>query len=577
MAALVQALDNYTPTQLGENGHSEYGWSNSIQENIVQLNFQITRCKEDSSLDKLKFALVRLLQTLKTNYEKMDFERNMWKHFLVLMYKMIGQTRDIVDGKGEYTLTYMLIHTWYDFFPDLALFFLECCVRMPDNEHPYGSWKDIKYFCSYCREHGASADHPLIKHATSILNAQIRSDQDSLSQGKNVNVSLAAKWVPREKSKRFGWLFQELAVEYFSYYLETVHDDQSRKRAINKAKMSYRKIVSALNKNLDTLQIKQCSNRWSHIDFNNVTSISMTKQTKAFQNKIGVKNTIRYPDREDRICCAKNFELFIRNKLNNNENIKGKRVGMTDFVKQALSMYNHESIDCDILNSQWKDNSSLTGQLGKMIAMVDVSGSMSGDPMHAAIGLGIRVAEKSILGKRVMTFSSAPSWVNLEDTSDFVSMVHKVRQAPWGMNTNFHAALDLILNAIIDAKMTPEDVQDMVLVIFSDMQIDEADSNYKSLYDNIKLKYEQTGIRLHGRAFKPPHILFWNLRSTSGFPTLANETNTSMMSGFSPALLNSFCEEGIDSLLSFTPWRMLEKNLSNKRYQILEDKANSIL
>jgi excinuclease UvrABC helicase subunit UvrB len=34
------------------------------------------------------------------------------------------------------------------------------------------------------------------------------------------NPSLAAKWVPREKSQ-FGHLFNELAVEYFDYYIKT--------------------------------------------------------------------------------------------------------------------------------------------------------------------------------------------------------------------------------------------------------------------------------------------------------------------------------------------------------------------
>lgn len=576
MAALIQALDNYTPIQIGENGHSEYGWSNSIQENIVQLNFQLTRCKNESEMDKLKFTLIRLLETMKNNYQKNDREKVVWKHFLIMMYKMMGQTRDIIDGKGEYTLTYMLIHTWYHFFPELALFFLECCVKFENDEHPYGSWKDIKYFCSYCKEQGVLMDHPLMKSATSILNDQIKRDFDRASSGLDNNISLASKWVPREKSKRFGWLFEHLAVQYFPEFLETAHNSESHKRAVSKAKMSYRKIISALNKRLDTLQIKQCANTWSHIDFDKVTSISMTKQNKAFQNKIGNKNTIRYPDREDRICCAEKFELFVKNKINNNEQINGSRVGIIDFVKKALSMYSTE-FDRQIVNSQWINNSTQTGQLGKMIAMVDVSGSMNGDPMHAAIGLGIRIAEKSILGKRVMTFSSTPTWVNLDDTPTFVDMVFKIREAPWGMNTNFHAALDLILNAIVEAKLSPEEVQDMVLVIFSDMQIDQADGNFGCLYDNIKTKYEQTGIRLHGRAFKPPHIVFWNLRSTSGFPTLSNKMNTSMMSGFSPALLNSFCEEGMESLLSFTPWRMLEKNLTNKRYQVLEDKANSVL
>ena len=45
------------------------------------------------------------------------------------------------------------------------------------------------------------------------------------------------------------------------------------------------------------------------------------------------------------------------------------------------------------------------------------------NPLYSAIGLGIRIAEKSKIGKRVMTFNSTPTWVNLSQCSDFVSMV----------------------------------------------------------------------------------------------------------------------------------------------------------
>jgi hypothetical protein len=45
-----------------------------------------------------------------------------------------------------------------------------------------------------------------------------------------------------------------------------------------------------------------------------------------------------------------------------------------------------------------------------------------------------------------------------------------------------------------------------------------------------------------------------------------------MMSGFSPALLNLFCEQGIDALQSCTPWSLLERSLENERYKIMEDK-----
>jgi hypothetical protein len=105
------------------------------------------------------------------------------------------------------------------------------------------------------------------------------------------------------------------------------------------------------------------------------------------------------------------------------------------------------------------------------------------------------------------------------------------------------------------------------------MQIDQADKNSEqTMYDSIKLKYEATGLRLHGKPFKPPHILLWNLRSTSGFPTMSTQQNASMMSGFSPALLNLFCAQGVDALQACTPWSILTQSLENERYKILGDK-----
>jgi hypothetical protein len=285
---------------------------------------------------------------------------------------------------------------------------------------------------------------------------------------------------------------------------------------------------------------------------------------------------IRCPYSNDRVQCAENFNQHIQKAVKGETEMKGARVGMADFTKQAIELSSRGSqIEKDLLNSQWRDNAIQTGSLGNMIAMVDVSGSMDGDPMHAAIALGIRIAEKSVIGKRVMTFSSNPTWVNLEQHNDFVSQVQVIKNAEWGMNTNFHAALDTILSTIIQNKMTPEDVQDMVLVVLSDMQMDCGDNCDKSvLYETMKQKYEVAGIRVHGRPYKPPHILFWNLRSTSGFPSLSNQLNASMMSGFSPALLNLFCDQGMNALQSSTPWSLLLKSLENDRYKIMSNKLS---
>ena len=218
-----------------------------------------------------------------------------------------------------------------------------------------------------------------------------------------------------------------------------------------------------------------------------------------------------------------------------------------------------------------------------MIAMVDTSGSMDGDPLHVAIALGIRVAEKSVIGRRVLTFSATPKWHDLEHGCEdldgrpsFVRMVHRLRTTEWGMNTDFYSAMYLILEALVKNKVDPEDAKGMVLAIFSDMQIDQADkhqcSKHRSddMYKNIQKKYQDAG-------YEAPHILFWNLRSTDGFPRVSKDKgeagagNATMMSGFSAALLNAFCEKGIEALQDYTPWSMLKETLMNPRYDLLQE------
>lgn len=578
MAAIINALDKQYSLKRGENGHFEYGWSSNVPDIILQFSFQLTRTNEKKMKD-LSLTLNDLLFGLKTTLfdnTKTIYEKEVARGQLCILYKMIGYTRDIIDGKGEYTLSYMMIHTWFNYFPALALFAIKCLVIHSTKEHQYGSWKDIKLFCEYCKKQDNNDSSILIKYSISLLNQQLAVDYANYISNSD-DISLAAKWAPREKSAH-GWLFNMLAADYFSSFLETAKDQPSYNRALLKCKTEYRKILSGLNRKIDTLQIKQCGKIWRTIDFNHVPSIALLKQRKAFLN-MKINGDVKYPDDEDRICCAKNFTSFIRD---NTKEIKGKRISMADFTKQALNILNHQGehsqIEYDLLNSQWRDSSSVSTKMGKMIAMVDVSDSMSGDPMYAAIALGIRIAENSLLGNRIMTFHNKPKWINLDGQPDFISKVKVVKNADWGTNTNFYAALDMILNAIIETKMSAEDVQDMVLVILSDMQMDMCDNCDKNaLYNVMNNKYEAAGMRLHGVPFKPPHILFWNLRSTSGFPCLADQRNTTMMSGFSPAILNLFCEEGITSLQSCTPWSTLQKSLENERYQIMSNKLYEVL
>lgn len=569
MSALISALDNYTPSQIGENGSTEYTWSNNIRERILQLSFQLTRVRDENTINKLAEQTDKIIKELNGSYKASILSREEYLEYMSIMYRMIGHTRDIIDGKGEYSLSYMLLGVWHKHHPELAKFAFRLFVLPPDGAsndfHPYGSWKDVKSF--YKRNKSS----PLVQYGSQLLLNQLK--EDSLSD----NPSLAAKWVPREKSQ-FSELFTQLAIDYFYEYLASAKTDKAREKAIIKAKMDFRKLISSLNKKLDTVQIKQCGLSWSQIDPSKQTSITMHKQKKAFLNL--KKNGDQRCELADRIVCANKFKEFAQKAVKGEVEVKGKRVGLNDFTKEALELLGqrrNKSDEAAILNAQWLDNSKQTGALGKMIAMVDVSGSMLGDPMNAAIALGIRVAEKSMLGKRVMTFSATPAWVNLTGQDNFVDMVDVVRRADWGMNTNFAAALKMILDAIVTQKLTPEDVEDMVLAIFSDMQMDQADRNSTSLMASIESQYAEAGMRLWGKPFKAPHILFWNLRSTSGFPTLSTQKNASMMSGFSPALLNLFCEEGLSALQSCTPWSLFIKSLTNERYQPLDNHIREVL
>ena len=94
----------------------------------------------------------------------------------------------------------------------------------------------------------------------------------------------------------------------------TANTEARRQKAVLKCKTEYRKILSAINKQIDTVQIKQCGLSWANIDFNKTTSITLSKQKKAFLNvkKAGVA---RYPDNVDRVGSAPPGSLDSKHEL----------------------------------------------------------------------------------------------------------------------------------------------------------------------------------------------------------------------------------------------------------------------
>lgn len=588
MSQFVSAADKYTPRQFGENANIEYGYSNSLDEKIVQFFFQLVRTSDTSSLEKQL-------------YDMLNFIKGNEKHYineLTILFKLIAQTRDIIAGKGEYNLSYMQLYVWWQFYPKLVEKMIPIFLTHQNREelggHQYGSWKDLKYLCNYLRLR--SGNHPLIQYCIDLGLEQLRRDTeeyDDYTASQNTNpkaslkLSLVAKWLPREKSKKFGWLHARMAYTLYPEFLESAKEKNDKDvllKAKLKCKINFTKHLTRLNKVLDTTQVKQCARNYSDIDYNRVTSLTMHKQKLAFQNKTK-KNVQRSRD-PDRIEGAKNFSEHLQKSLTNNFiKVHGKRCNVYELVKSALNTYTDE--DKLTVNQQWVDNGKNNADgLGNIIPMVDTSGSMESDdclPLYNAIGLGLRVSEKThdAFKNRILSFDANPTWIQLNENFTFVEKVQQVKSSHWGMNTDFYKAMRYILDIILVNDIPPQEVSNMILAVFSDMQIDAAlsrEENKNTMMENIKNMYHSAGLMSKYKTpYKAPHILFWNLRNTTGFPTLSTEKNTTMLSGYNATLLNVFVEKGFDGLKKCTPASMLNDLLKHKRYNILEPIINKVL
>jgi len=585
-SGIVSALDELN-IKRGENDHPELNWTKertNLNEILVQLNFQLTRgCEVKNISQKIyDFLDIVLNKDIGTNIEEYKKSEAIKDFFCMIAY-----TRDIVKGKGEYNLTYELIETVYQYskrvkryeqsvsLVNICKMMIEKLVLDENNEHPLGSWKDLKYFANnHVKKNNLITEqeiclesNPLLKKVVNLYVNEIKKD---IKQGDKL--SLVARWVPREHSKKFGWLTKYIAEELFVDYIRT-SSKETRSAAKRKAAMDYRKLVAKLNKNLNTPQIKQCEGKWGEINFNkDVTSITLRKQNNAFSNK--TKLGMQRSNLEDRKMCKENFTKFLEDCKTGKAIAKGKRVSIIDFIKAARN--NEDGSEDELLDLQWNNNREQNKELENMIAMVDTSGSMECDgniPLNSAIGLGLRIAEKSKLGNRVMTFSAHPTWINLEDCDKLTEKVRRVMSGNWGMNTDFYAALELILTAAYNKGLSGEEMRNLSLVILSDMQIDNGlmakDRNNRGiLFDRIKERFLEYGYE------DIPHIIFWNLRPTDGFPNLSTTKNTSMVSGNNPIILNEFCKKGKDFLKELTPWKVLSTALNNNRYNSIRDQVD---
>ena len=227
--------------------------------------------------------------------------------------------------------------------------------------------------------------------------------------------------------------------------------------------------------------------------------------------------------------------------------------------------------------------------LDRCMVLSDFSGSMSGTPMEVSAALGIMIS--SILlepwRNKFITFESNPQLLEIPDKS-LADKMKYVLNTPWGGNTDFLAAIQLILDVGIKHRLSANDMPNKLIVI-SDMQFDRAtetvtswcatsNNNYRLFNDILEVIQSilllekpsmsdetthqkdsngilQAGLQVCGSPWTPPTIVYWNVRDTGGFPVQSNTPNTQMLTGFSLSLLKLVLDNGdLSSVKPPTPY-----------------------
>ena len=123
--SLIKALDNIASNtisvnyQYGENNHLEYKSVDislvTLQEKITQFSFQLVRTSNETGFSTVaketRDILSIIMNGIKT-FDKGSDDYNKCIDMGVIMFKLLAQTRDIICGKGEYALFYVMLLEW---------------------------------------------------------------------------------------------------------------------------------------------------------------------------------------------------------------------------------------------------------------------------------------------------------------------------------------------------------------------------------------------------------------------------------------------------------------------------------
>jgi hypothetical protein len=481
---------------------------------------------------------------------------------------LLFQTRNIRGGKGERALAYDMLAALDKKQHALSL------ALIPLFSH-YGCWKDLFVL----------GQNVAFKETVLDLTVKQFAADNAAIKAEGGKVSLLAKWAPREKSFN-GLLAKWLAERLFTH-----------SAILSERMKAYRKMVSALNKHIDTVEVKMCDRHFADIEPSHVPGRALQKYRKAFLNEVstfknGHHDKFARGERSteyDRIEGAKHFSEHFAAGAKGDVVLKGADTVYPHEVVEAV-YHSHDDSEAErnLRLGQWLAfvAKAKTSALRNCLAMCDFSGSMDGVPKMVSLALGMLIAEVSGSNK-ILTFDSEPKWHTFNPAHNLYEKVASIGNIGHGLSTDFQKAMDLVLADIKERRVKPEDVP-KDLIVFTDMGWDHACSSSEqspwtgnSYRNNVKTEQWQTHIQMIRENFKragedmwgvpfvPPRIVIWNLRAAyDDFHARADEEGVVMLSGWSPALFKVLQEKGVEVL---TPYAALRLQLDDPMYQPVRD------
>ncbi|KAJ3125640.1 hypothetical protein HK100_010678 [Physocladia obscura] len=445
--------------------------------------------------------------------------------------KIAAYVRDVRGGKGERSVGRMLLAWLAVHDPALAIH------NLPLFANTYGRFDDVLAVLPPVEKikeatTSTTSNSPVAAAVYNLWASQLETDLAELSKNPNsAKISLAAKWIPSENKagdKKYG------ITKNLTRALSLKNNSELRKV-----------YLTPLRKRLALLESFMCAKDWDAIQFQNVPSVAM--KIHGGKNKVFEKRT------------GERFTAYKEGLSKGTTKVNAKDLFPHEIVNQYIGY--GASVN-ELLEAQWRiilEKGSELGDLSSVLVMSDVSSSMRGLPMQISIALGVLVSQLTSAEWKglVMTFEATPRF-HLVQGKTLKEQVDCLAKAPWGGNTNFLAALDLILATATKNKLAA-DAMPKKLIVISDMQFDSANGSAQGTnYDALMARYIAAG-------YKVPHLVFWNVNgSTSDYPTTNVMPNVSLISGYSPAVLKAVLK-GVE----ITPYLTMMNALSDARYELI--------